>query len=107
MDINYIKNYIRVDHDEDDLLIQNMLAGCIAYLEPILKNAVGIYPSVMYDNFYQYWKDKEDKRLKLVDLYILAMMKELYDNRGLVSIDKAAEKIKYTMSHILNELQYS
>lgn len=107
MDINYIKSYLKVDYDDDNLLIESMYNACIAYLEPILVNAVGVYNTVLYENFYEYWKDVNDKRINLVDLYILAMIKEIYDNRGLVSTDRAAEKIKYTMSHILNELQYS
>lgn len=107
MDINYIKNYLRVDHDEDDELIENMFEGCIAYLEPILADVVGVYPSVMYNNFYDFWESEEDKRIKLVDIYLLAMLKEMYDNRGLMTTDKAAEKVKYCMSHILTQLQYS
>lgn len=103
MDINYIKSYLRVDYDDDDILIETLYNSCIAYLEPILNLN---YSKKMYSNFIEYLESKDDARLNLVNVYILAMMKELYDNRGLVSAEKTQEKAKYTMAHILNSLQY-
>ncbi len=104
MTIDEVKNYLRIDFDEDNILIENMYSGCIAYLEPILKEAM-VYDVNNYDNFYEYLETTKDKRLNLVNLYILAMIKEMYDDKGLTT-DKANDKLKYTMSHIINQLQY-
>lgn len=105
MTMDEVKNYLKIDYNEDDTLIENMYKGCIAYLEPILKYSME-YDNTKYNNFYEYLEGENDKRLNLVNIYILAMTKEMYDDKGL-TIDKANSKLKYTMSHILNQLQYS
>ena len=103
MTVNEIKQYLKIDYNDDDKLMENIYKACIYYLEPILNIS---YNKVIYDNFYELLEINNDKRLNLINIYLLAMIKEIYDNRGLTT-DKASEKLKYTMSHIINSLQYS
>jgi len=105
MTIDEIKSYLKIDYNEDNLLIENMYSACISYLEPILNIT---YNKYIYDNFYELLESNNDKRLNLINIYILAMIKEMYDGRGLTTTTlKASEKLKYTMGHIINSLQYS
>lgn len=105
MTVDEIKNYLKIDYNEDDLLIMSMYNACISYLEPILNIT---YNKYIYDNFYELLESNSDNRLNLINIYILAMIKEMYDNRGITqTTDKVSEKLKYTMSHIINSLQYS
>lgn len=106
MKLEEIKQYLKIDYEDDDLLIDNFNKASIAYLEPILNIN---YNKVLYNNFYELLESNKDRRLSMVNIYILAMIKEMYDNRGLTinSTVRASEKLKYTMSHIINSLQYS
>ena len=105
MTIDEIKNYLKIDYDEDNLLIENMYNACISYLEPIVNIT---YNKNLHKNFYELLESNNDNRLNLINIYILAMIKEMYDSRGLTTNTiKASEKLKYTMGHIINSLQYS
>ncbi|MDU1413445.1 MAG: head-tail connector protein [Clostridium sp.] len=106
MKLEEIKQYLKIDYEDDDLLIDSLYKASIAYLEPIINIK---YNTTLYENFYELLKSNSDSRLKLIEIYILAMVKEMYDGRGLTTTStvKASEKLKYTMSHIINSLQYS
>lgn len=103
MKLEEIKQYLKVDYEDDDLVIDSLYNAAIVYLEPIFNIK---YDKNLYKSFYELLEDNQDRRLRLINIYILAMVKEMYDHRGLTT-DKAGERLKYTMSQIIDSLQYS
>lgn len=68
-----VKNYVRVDFDNDDILIQTLMDAADAFLKGSI--------SINYD--------KEDERAKMLSLLIIS---DLYDNRGIT--DKVSGNIR-------------
>lgn len=79
------KNWLRVDSEEDDILIQSLIKAAESYL----KNATGIE----YDNTNE-----------LAKLFCLVLIVDWYDDREMVG--EASEKVRHTINSILMQLTY-
>lgn len=86
MTIETVKDYLRVDDDDDDGLISLMMETAKEYIV----SAVGEY-------------DEEDKTANLL---FCAIVQNLYDNRELMQSDIQQRKaIEYTFKSIILQLQ--
>lgn len=86
MTIETVKDYLRVDGDDDDGLISLMMETAKEYIV----SAVGEY-------------DEEDKTANLL---FCAIVQNLYDNRELMQSDIQQRKaIEYTFKSIILQLQ--
>lgn len=84
MDISTVKNYLRVDHDDDDDLIALMMDVAEEYIT----NAVGSC-------------DLTKSRVKLV---YLAAVQDLYDNRVLISSSSQGYAVTANFTHMIQSL---
>ena len=79
------RNWLRVDSEEDDILIHSLIKAAESYL----KNATGIE----YDNTNE-----------LAKLFCLVLIVDWYDDREMVG--EASEKVRHTINSILMQLTY-
>lgn len=77
--IEDVKNYARVDHSEDDFLIDTLITGCKAYL-------------ISYTGLTECEAQKKGE-LRMV---LLALIKDCYENRGFV-MDNVNQILKNPM----------
>lgn len=87
LDINTVKNYLKVDFDDDDAFINMLIKSSYIYLQ----NATS--------------KDFSNSNNSLADLFCMSLVKECYDNRDLTVV-KAADKLRHVMQSILLQLNY-
>ena len=88
LNLNKVKNYLKVDYTDDDVIIETYIIAT----EKFLKKLCG-------KNEFQ-----EDKQ-ELAEIYMLAMISELYNSRNL-TVDKAEQRVRTIMQSILNQLRY-
>lgn len=86
MELNEIKEYIRVDYDDDDLLLEELKGAAEEYLT----NA-GI--NVNYKS-------------RLYKLAIKMLVIHWYENRETVLIGSISKSLEYSLSAILKQLRY-
>lgn len=86
IDLQEAKDWLRVDHDEDDNLIKSLIYSAEQYL----KNATGKEFS------------SENQLAKQFCLFLIA---DWYDNRQFTG-EKVGEKVKYILQSMLAQLQY-
>lgn len=91
VDLDKAKQYLRVDFNLDDVEIEMLIQSSYAYLE----GATGV--------------DYSMQNNKKADLFILALVSECYNDRGLTDKEKTvaagANKMKYIYKSILLQLQ--
>lgn len=80
------KQFLRVDYDDDDILINSLMKAAEQYL----LNATG---------------KTFDKTNQLAFLYCNILVNEWYNNRELMQDDKVSNKVKFTLGSILTQLQ--
>lgn len=86
MTLEQVKDYLRVDGDDDDNIIQVMMEAAKEYII----SAVGEY-------------DGEDKTAKIL---FCAIVQNMYDNRELMQSDIQQRKaIEYTFKSMILQLQ--
>lgn len=85
MDLEELKNYLRVDIDDDDIEIMRDAA------EQYLINA-GVEP---------------DKDNKLVNICVKILVAHWYENRGTVSVGKTTDTLDYTLDNLISQLKYT
>lgn len=85
MDKQEVKEYLRVDFDEDDRIIEQMMAAAENYIIA----AVGKYDS---DN-------------EKANMLYLALVQDLYDNRTLMVTEQQKKRMSYTFASIILQLQ--
>lgn len=83
-----VKQYLSVDFDDDDILLESLMCASETALKQITNRNTFI------------------KDLELAKLYCLAWISQLYDDRGLIS-DAKKEKLKFTMRTILVNLKHT
>ena len=88
LDLDKVKNYLRVDYADDDAIIETYIIATEKFLKTLCEK----------DEF------EEDKQ-ELAEIYMLAMISELYNNRNL-TVDKAEQRVRTIMQSILNQLRY-
>lgn len=86
MTLEEVKSYLRVDFDDDDALIRQMMAAAEAYII----DAVGKY----------------DNTNPKANLLFYALVQDLYDNRSLLVTDQQRKRMSYTYGAIILQLQY-
>lgn len=89
--LDEIKNFCKVDFDDDD----NLLTLIEASAEQYLINAGGNITTLT------------DADKNLAKLYILVLVNDWYNNRNLLADNKISEKVRYTLQSILLQLQLS
>lgn len=85
MDKQQVKEYLRVDFDEDDRIIEQMMSAAENYIIA----AVGKYDS---DN-------------EKANMLYLALVQDLYDNRTLMVTEQQKKRMSYTFASIILQLQ--
>ena len=104
MRVDEAKILLKVDYDDEDLVIKQMIEAIDVYLY----NAIGkVEPySDLDDNLTTVDKVYfEEFELPLVDLYKNALLVEMFENRGL-TCQQADNKIRHIYSSILSQLKY-
>jgi len=86
IELEEAKTFAKIEYEEEDEIAELL----IDVAEEGLKNATGI----TFDNSNN-----------LARLYCLVMVKDLYDNREM-TVEKASEKIRFTIQNILIQLKY-
>ena len=106
MTLQECKNFLKVDFDDDDRFINDLMISSEIYLY----NATGkIIEGEDLDFTISGNTEKvyfAESQLILADLYRYALIYEMYENRSLTS-DKAGQKINHIYSSILQQLRYS
>lgn len=90
MPLEEVKNYLRVDIDDDDLLIENCLTAATAYL----KNATG----------WEYHEtDEEGNKIdcELEKIFILQLVADMYEKRQAA----VAKNVGFTYQSTILQLQ--
>ena len=104
MRLDEAKLLLKVDYDEEDVIIKQMIEAIDVYLynstgkvEPYsdLDDMLNIDNKVYFEEF----------ELPLVDLYKNALLVEMFENRGL-TCQQADNKIRHIYSSILSQLKY-
>lgn len=86
MDLEEVKLWLRIDHDEEDGLIEMLIESAKNYF----KNATG----------YELNGDPQAK------LFCLVLITDWYENRDLVG-HRVSEKVRFTIQSMLTQLTYS
>lgn len=87
VNLDDIKNYLRIDYDEDDRLLQSLTVVAESYIRDAVTNLDEVI--------------KDYRELERVKLLIAVMVQELYDNRE--STEK--REYSYTVRALLTQLQ--
>ena len=82
------KSFLRIDDNSEDTDIQNLIYGAELYL----LNATG---------------KTFDSTNPLSKLYCRVLIVDWYDNRGLMENKNVSEKVRFTLSSIMLQLQYT
>ena len=105
MRLDEAKLLLKVDYDEEDIIIKQMIEAIDVYLY----NATGkVEPYSDLDDNLTTVDNKvyfEEFELPLVDLYKNALLIEMFENRGL-TCQQADNKIRHIYSSILSQLKY-
>lgn len=91
MELSVIKEYLKIDFDDDDRLLEMLLDAARKYLF----DAVGYKP------------DETDERVKLL---LLVLISDWYEHREYMetsNTQKISQKVRYTVRSIILQLQYS
>ena len=105
MRLDEAKLLLKVDYDEEDVIIKQMIEAIDVYLY----NSTGkVEPYSDLDDNLTTVDNKvyfEEFELPLVDLYKNALLIEMFENRGL-TCQQADNKIRHIYSSILSQLKY-
>ena len=103
MRLDEAKLLLKVDYDEEDIIIKQMIEAIDVYLY----NATGkVEPdSDLDDNLKVDKVYFQEFELPLVNLYKNALLVEMFENRGL-TCQQADNKIRHIYSSILSQLKY-
>ena len=88
LNLDKVKNYLKVDYADDDAIIETYIIATEKFLKTLC----------VRDEF------EEDKQ-ELAEIYMLAMINELYNSRNL-TVDKAEQRVRTIMQSVLNQLRY-
>lgn len=88
MNIELIKKYLRIDYEEDDILLNSIYNMADLFLE----GAISKWREIKINPKYQ----------SKVELLLASVMQEMYDNRGLNS--EKPLKLNLVMSSLISQL---
>ena len=86
--LDKVKNYLKVDFDDDDAIIETYIIATEKFLKKLCEK-----------------NEFEEDKQELAEIYMLAMINELYNSRNL-TVDKAEQRVRTIMQSILNQLRY-
>ena len=104
MRLDEAKLLLKVDYNDEDKIIKQMLEAIDVYLY----NAIGKleqYSDLDFDLTVDNKVYFEEFELPLVNLYKNALLVEMFENRGL-TCQQADNKIRHIYSSILSQLKY-
>ena len=81
------KNYLRIDYDDDDLLLQSLLVATMDYLRDAINS---------FDK-----KATKEKFIKRAKILACVLVQDWYDNRE----QKESKDLSYTARSLLTQLQ--
>ena len=81
------KNYLRIDYDDDDLLLQSLLVATMDYLRDAIND---------FDK-----KATKEKIIKRAKILACVLVQDWYDNRE----QKESKDLTYTARSLLTQLQ--
>ena len=81
------KNYLRIDYDDDDLLLQSLLVATMDYLRDAIND---------FDK-----KATKEKFIKRAKILACVLVQDWYDNRE----QKESKDLTYTARSLLTQLQ--
>ena len=106
LNLTNVKQYLKVDYNDEDTLIQGFIDVAESYLysltnkvEEFSEQHLELKSAGKEVSFYT------ESQLKLAELYCLAFVAELYNNRSL-TIDKVEQNLRYVYQSILTGLMY-
>lgn len=88
LNLNKVKNYLKVDFNDDDAIIETYTIATEKFLKTLCEK-----------------NEFEEDKQELAEIYMLAMINELYNSRNL-TVDKAEQRVRTIMQSILNQLRY-
>ena len=88
LNLNKVKNYLRVDFADDDAIIETYIIATEKFLKKLCEK-----------------NEFEEDKQELAEIYMLAVINELYNSRNL-TVDKAEQRVRTIMQSILNQLRY-
>ncbi|MFR5267201.1 head-tail connector protein [Clostridium sp.] len=88
VNLQEIKLFLQVDHEEEDLLIESLIAAAEVYLY----NATG---------------KKFTSENSLAILYCKVLINDWYKNRDLMEQKGVSDKVRFTLQSILLQLKHS
>ena len=88
LNLDKVKNYLKVDFDDDDIIIETYIIATEKFLKKLCEK-----------------NEFEEDKQELAEIYMLAMINELYNSRNL-TVDKAEQRVRTIMQSILNQLRY-
>ena len=88
LNLDKVKNYLKVDFDDDDAIIETYIIATEKFLKTLCEK----------DEFEEY-------KQELAEIYMLAVISELYNSRNL-TVDKAEQRVRTIMQSLLNQLRY-
>lgn len=82
-----VKDYLRIDYDDDDLLLQSLLVATMDYLRDAING---------FDK-----KSTKEKFIKRAKILACVLVQDWYDNRE----QKESKDLSYTARSLLTQLQ--
>lgn len=95
LDVAFVKNYLRVDHDEDDGFIELMIDASRSFVETYLNRKL--------DNFDGYTDRNYPKE---IDIARLNVMSQWYDTRTIMSPRSNVSELEYVFKGLLDPHRY-
>ena len=88
LNLDKVKNYLKVDFEDDDAIIETYIIATEKFLKKLCEK-----------------NEFEEDKQELAEIYMLAVINELYNSRNL-TVDKAEQRVRTIMQSILNQLRY-
>ena len=88
LNLDKVKNYLKVDYNDDDAIIETYIIATEKFLKTLCEK-----------------NEFEEDKQELAEIYMLAMINELYYSRNL-TVDKAEQRVRTIMQSVLNQLRY-
>ena len=86
--LDKVKNYLKVDYNDDDAIIETYIIATEKFLKTLCEK-----------------NEFEEDKQELAEIYMLAMISELYNSRNL-TVDKVEQRVRTIMQSVLNQLRY-
>lgn len=95
LDLDFVKNYLRVDHDEDDSFIELMINASRSFVETYLNRKL--------DSFDGYSNGEYPQE---IDIARLNVMSQWYDTRTIMTPRSNVSELEYVFKGLLDPHRY-